>query len=300
METNRSKKDTRIKSILSFAVAFIIIVSGLLVWYNLPVKLLPRSADTITKINLRDGNTGRKATISDSEAIRFIVGALHDVSFKRDRLALGVGTSYRLSFVSGNGRAEPELVIQTGRDVKKGIFFYTLLDDTQDLVALSVYLEKILCWAQSEDKNFPEPPQSEDFLIPDLPTGELLQKNYSLNTDQIDYYVRSNDGWISKSISDLDEIDHIIAKLNFSSIRAIAPAKQFSCEPSLYIDFNNGTVLACAEVPSYIWFGHQIVTGQDAGVSFRGEYIGPYGVVDSELSMFLLDWIGNGPPSGAL
>lgn len=293
METNQSKKDARIKSILHFAAALVAIAFGFFVWYNIPVKLLSRNADTITKINLRDGNTGRKATISDSEAVRFIVEALRDVSFNRDGLALGVGTSYRLSFVSDNGIPNSELVIQTGRDVKKGIFFYTLSDDTQDLVALSAYLEKILCWSQSEDKGFPEPPRSEDFQIPDLPTGELLQKDYSLNTDQIDYYIRSEDRWISKSVSDRDDIDTIIGEIDFLSLNAIAPAKQFSCEPSLYVDFNNGTVLACAESPSYIWFGHQIVTGQDEGISFRGEHIGPYGVVDAEFSNFLLQWIAN-------
>lgn len=296
METNQLQKNIRIQPILPFAIALIIIVFAFFVWYNIPVKLLPENVDAIAEIYLKDGNTGQEVTISNSEAVHFIVESLHDVYFKRDGLALGVGTSYRLTFISNDMRIKSKIIIQTGREVKKGIFFYTLLDDTQDLTALSVYFQKILSWKQNEDNNFPEPPQNEDFQIPNQPPEELLKKTYSLNTDQIDYYIKSEDGWISKSISDQDSIDNIIEELSFSSLSAVAPAKQFMCEPSLYVDFNNGTVLACTESPSYIWIGHQIVTEQDEnkGISFYGESIGPYGVEDPELSKFLLQWITKG------
>ena len=177
MAATRPHKNTRLQSVRYFFIALIVIVIGVIIWYNVPVKLLPKNVDSIAEIHLKDGNTGREMTISNSTAVHFIVEELNGIYFKRDGLALGFGTSYRLSFISGDMSIKSEITIQTGKQAKKGIFFYKPLDDTQDLIALSVYLQKVLSWMQNGEEEFPTPPQNEDFIVPDLPSDELLKES---------------------------------------------------------------------------------------------------------------------------
>jgi hypothetical protein len=290
----RSKK-------LLFILAFILIVLIVgIVWYQIPTKLLRGNSSTIAEIYLFDGDTGREMIVSDPDAVSFIVGELQDVCFKRDGLALGFGTSYHLQFITDTGRTKAQFIIQTSRQVKKGILFYTLSDESENLKALRVYLEKLLDWSLTDTGTIPAPPQDEDFQIPDLPVGDELKELYPFDTNQITFYLDTSDSdtgeiYLTYNLLDQTEIDEVLENLSYSKLNLIAPANQSDCEPYLFIDFHNDTVLACSENPTYIWFGDQLTietdeNGNIISCALSGDYIGPYVVGDEELSIYLSSW----------
>lgn len=275
----------------------IIVIAGV-IWYHIPVKMIDgNDAHKITEIYLFDGNSGREMTFSDRDAVSFIVEELKDVRFKRDGLALGLGTSYHLKFMTDTGVVESQFILQTSVKVKKGIFFYTLWDDSKNFNALDVYLGKMLDWSQNETEPFPAPPQSKDFKVPNLPESDLLKSLYPLDTSQITLYFDRGEegGYLTEDLSAQIDIGEVIENLKYSDLQAVVPADEQECEPFLYIDFHNGTVWACAEEPYYVWLGNQLAIEKDAGgniisCTLSGDSIGPYGVKTAELSMYLSEW----------
>ena len=111
----------------------IIIAVGIIVWWNVPVKLMQTvNAADIDRIEVVGGETGAGFAITDGAEIAEIVTNIQSPKLKREKLSIGYGGGgFVLSFYNKNNRRIAEIGINTKDVIEKSPFFY--VDSTNSL-----------------------------------------------------------------------------------------------------------------------------------------------------------------------
>ena len=78
----------------------IILLVGIIVWYNAPIKLMDLDHNEIMEIVVFNGNSGNTTHIKDDEQIQHIIDNLNDIKVKRSKLSAGYsGYSFKVTFI---------------------------------------------------------------------------------------------------------------------------------------------------------------------------------------------------------
>ena len=78
----------------------IILLVGIIVWYNAPIKLMDLDHNEIMEIVVFNGNSGNTTHIKDDEQIQHIIDNLNDIKVKRSKLSAGFpGIASKLLFI---------------------------------------------------------------------------------------------------------------------------------------------------------------------------------------------------------
>ncbi|MBP3361098.1 MAG: hypothetical protein J6N52_09620 [Clostridia bacterium] len=122
-----------------------------------PVRFLNgESAETVSAINVFNGNTGKRYVIDDKDDIQYIIENLQNADFKIRQLSVGyIGTGFNLEFIGNNGKRMDKVVINSDNTLRKDPFFYT----ENNSALCTEYLENI---EYMLDK---APPKSGAFMV---------------------------------------------------------------------------------------------------------------------------------------
>lgn len=266
----------------------------ILAWLYLPLPKTFLQEDTpeIAAIQVCYYTNMSKVTITDEDAIAFILSELRGVSFRRSGLVFGIHNStYNLKFLTSDGEVCKAFhldgnSIQSAGD-KYGVSMnYVPWDGSLSFLALDRYLERALAWSEDSGEPFPAPPTEEERQAPDLPTGDALAALYPFDEEQATLYIYAyEDGWLTYELSTQD-IAELSEAVPVSALTAIPPAEQSGDVPDIYIDFHNGTILGGTSETSYVWFGSElkIVEDENGGIrdcALSGAQLGPYDAGES-------------------
>ncbi len=87
--------------------------------------LYKEKPDSIEKISVFDGTTGRSFTVSGREEIEYIVGNIKSNRMKRDGISLGYkGYSFDLDFIDKDGKTVSSFIINSENTIRDDPFFY--------------------------------------------------------------------------------------------------------------------------------------------------------------------------------
>lgn len=106
----------------------VVLAVGLVIWYMTPIQIADADPADVGEIVIFDGNTGKKASITDAAEIERVMGSLHSVRLVRTRLA-GASDGFNLdtSIHLKNGEKAGgwnDFVINSAGSVKVGAFYY--------------------------------------------------------------------------------------------------------------------------------------------------------------------------------
>lgn len=106
--------------------AIILLVIAVIVWYRSPkVFLKDRIPVDIEHIDVFDGTTGKKFTITDREEIEYILHNIQSQTFKRDKVSVGYnGFSFSMSFYAYDTALIDAFIINSDNTIRKDPFFY--------------------------------------------------------------------------------------------------------------------------------------------------------------------------------
>ena len=97
-----------------------------LVWYFSPKPFLRDiTPDTVARISVFNGSTGKRMQIDDPESIRTIVEDIQATSFVRDGISSNIdGFGFSLTFEDKNGNVIDSFILNSGDTVRDDPFFY--------------------------------------------------------------------------------------------------------------------------------------------------------------------------------
>lgn len=77
------------KKIVILLSAVVILLLGMIVWFNIPVDLMDLDYEEVIEIVVFNGNSGNTTHITDKEQIQHIIENMNTVEVKRSKLSLG-------------------------------------------------------------------------------------------------------------------------------------------------------------------------------------------------------------------
>lgn len=99
----------------------------------LPRKMMDADPQDVSRIILFDGGSGYELEITDRSTIEHIVADISQVSFAKNKLALGYsGYSYRLTSYNEKGKVINRFIINSEDTVRYKGFFYRAQGETVD------------------------------------------------------------------------------------------------------------------------------------------------------------------------
>lgn len=108
----------------------IILLVGIIVWYNAPIKLMDLDYNEVMEIVVFNGNSGNTTHIKDKEQIQHIIDNLNDVEVKRSKLSAGYsGYSFKLTIYLADGSEAGDwnnYIINSDYSIRKDPFFYSV------------------------------------------------------------------------------------------------------------------------------------------------------------------------------
>lgn len=108
----------------------IILLVGIIVWYNAPIKLMDLDYNEVMEIVVFNGNSGNTTHIKDEEQIEYIIDNLNDVEVKRSKLSAGYsGYSFRITIYLADGSEAAgwnNFIINSDYSIRKDPFFYAV------------------------------------------------------------------------------------------------------------------------------------------------------------------------------
>jgi|GEM_PF-238418 len=167
-------------AMLAVAVIFIAASDG----FN-PVRFLNGvSSDTVSAIDVFNGNTGKRYIIDEKDDIQYIIENLQNADFRIRQLSMGyVGTRFNLDFIDNNGNRMDKVIINADDTLRKDPFFYT----EKNAALCTEYLENL---EYMLDK---APPEEGAFMV--IP---VLSANYGV----IHTYIPITDEEYERCIND--------------------------------------------------------------------------------------------------
>ena len=117
------------KIIISLSVV-IILLMGIVVWFNIPLDLMDLDPNEVMEIVVFNGNSGNATHITDKEQIQHIVENLNGVEVKRSKLSLGyMGYNFKVTIYLYDGNEAGDwnnFIINSDDTIRKDPFFYSV------------------------------------------------------------------------------------------------------------------------------------------------------------------------------
>ena len=143
INTERISLYEKEKNLLSIATVVVVIILSALVWWLTPKYFLEDvKSDDIASIEVFNGSDGNQFIISEPDDISFIIDNIKTVSLKKDRISMGMGTTYNLSFLNTDGKEIDKFIIMTSSTIRKGIIFYECDGELKQVEEYLIDLEK--------------------------------------------------------------------------------------------------------------------------------------------------------------
>lgn len=116
------------KRVITVIIAIPIVLLLLYPFTFLPHKLINIDPSNVSKIYIFDGNTGYDLEIKDASDINHIINNLNEVTFKKEKLAVGyMGYSFSTTIYDHNGKIIKKLIINSDDTIRyKGFFYRTV------------------------------------------------------------------------------------------------------------------------------------------------------------------------------
>ncbi len=132
------------KKIIILLSSVAILLTGIIVWFNIPLDLMDLAPDEVAKIVVFNGNTGNTTHITDQEQIQHIIENLNDVEVKRSKPSVGYsGYSFKVTIYLSDGNEAGDwnnFIINSDDRIRKDPFFYSVTKGSIDYS----YLEDII------------------------------------------------------------------------------------------------------------------------------------------------------------
>lgn len=113
-----------------------VLAAGVLLWYNMPIKLMDLEPEKVMEITVFNGNTGNVTHITDKEEIENMINDLNDVKLKRDKLSTGyTGFSFKITIYLTDGNEADgwnNFIINSEDTIRKDPFFYRVTEGNID------------------------------------------------------------------------------------------------------------------------------------------------------------------------
>lgn len=110
------------------------------VWWNSETVFLKSiPSDSISVIQVRNGRTGNRFTISSQQDVSYVVETMQGCSFHKSGISLfRMGTWLTLSFIDADGNTVEELIVDENDVIRDDPFFYAIdhgdMEDITDYV----------------------------------------------------------------------------------------------------------------------------------------------------------------------
>ncbi len=132
------------KVIVCLSVIVVLVLLGI-VWYHTPIRLRTVDSESVGRIYIFDGRTGKSADITEREEIDRIVNELKAVTVKRAGVSVGyMGYALRITIYDNSGKKVHgwgEFVLNGAENIRKDPFFYNVVDGGIDFSYLESLLE---------------------------------------------------------------------------------------------------------------------------------------------------------------
>ncbi len=113
-----------------------VLAAGVLLWYNMPIKLMDLKPEKVMEITVFNGNTGNVTHITDKEEIENMINDLNDVKLRRDKLSTGyTGFSFKITIYLTDGNEADgwnNFIINSEDTIRKDPFFYRVTEGNID------------------------------------------------------------------------------------------------------------------------------------------------------------------------
>ncbi len=113
-----------------------VLAAGVLLWYNMPIKLMDLEPEKVMEITVFNGNTGNVTHITDKEEIENMINDLNDVKLRRDKLSTGyTGFSFKITIYLTDGNEADgwnNFIINSEDTIRKDPFFYRVTEGNID------------------------------------------------------------------------------------------------------------------------------------------------------------------------
>ena len=107
----------------------------------------------VAEIQVFDGNTGERFSITDTESITYIVETVQQVKMKRTGLSIGrMGYRFRLAFLDKDGRRLSRFILNSSTVIRMDPFFYETSEKAEEDPLCYTYIEQIE--ADGEERTF--------------------------------------------------------------------------------------------------------------------------------------------------
>ena len=120
-----------------------ILLTGIIVWFNIPLDLMDLDPNEVVEIVVFNGNSGKATHITEKEQIQHIVENLNDVEVKRSKPSFGYsGYSFKITIYLSDGNEADDwnnFIINSDVTIRKDPFFYSVIKGSIDYS----YIERI-------------------------------------------------------------------------------------------------------------------------------------------------------------
>lgn len=124
------------KKIAILLSAAVILLTGIAVWYNVPIDLMDTDPKDVMEIVVFNGNSGNATHITDKEQIRHMIDNLNDTEVKRSKPSAeyaGYGFKVTIYLSDGNEAGDwNNFIINSEDTIRKDPFFYSVTKGTID------------------------------------------------------------------------------------------------------------------------------------------------------------------------
>ena len=148
------------KSIVIISVIAVLLITGVLLWRFLPVKVLKGiDSETIVSIAVTDCRNGNQFEITDQDDISQFISNVHQITFQKKEIASVPGPWYHLNFINKNREVAASLEIQNYHSIRykfmsnHALFLYS----NEEMKEIGNYLQ------QTESVYFPDYNKDPDF-----------------------------------------------------------------------------------------------------------------------------------------
>ena len=122
--------------------ALVVVIVSAAIWWNSPTYFLKRTTpEDISKIEVFNGNNGDSFEVIDSEDISFIVEHIQQVPMKKEKIAMGMGTTYNLRFYDESGEEKEFFIINSKNSIRDGVMFYQCDGELETTEQYLIHLE---------------------------------------------------------------------------------------------------------------------------------------------------------------
>ena len=129
------------KKFLIVLTCIAVIFIGGFAWWRMPVRFLKNiESENISRIEVFNGSTGIRFTVTDQKDIKYIVENISQKTMRKSGISLSfTGTRYNMKFISPDEEVIDSFIINSKNTIRKDPFFY--FDETESLC--SEYLREL-------------------------------------------------------------------------------------------------------------------------------------------------------------